>query len=123
MSDLGFVEREIAALPPTMRPTFLRIFQAILKDLRFGHPKQEQPDPMVNFGGGFFTGTTAATPGDEFTIAHGFGRVPYLLLPVLPLDTVGAQIVPLEVTRVADEKRIYLTSTVASAPIVLAVEG
>lgn len=78
---------------------------------------------MENVGGGFFHVTTHATPGSEFTIPHGFGRIPYLLLPVLPLDVVGSQLVPLTVNRAADDKRIYLTSSVASAPITVAVEG
>lgn len=123
MSDLGFLEREIYSLPAAIRPTMLRILTHLSKNLRFGHPRQVQPDPCVNFGAGFFTGTTPATPGDEFSIAHGFGRVPYLAVPVLALDTVGASIVPLTVTRAADDKRIYLSSSVASAPMVLVVEG
>lgn len=123
MADLGFVQQELNALPANLRPVFFRIFQAILKDLRLGHPKQEQPDPLMNFGGGFFTGTTAGIANDEFTIAHGFGRVPYLAFPVLALDTVGAQIVPLAVTRAADDKRIYLSSPTVSADVVLVVEG
>lgn len=123
MADLGLVEREINALPSAQRAIFLRIFQAVLKDIRFGHPKLAQPDPCVNIGGGFFTATTPAVPGTEFSIAHGFGRVPYLLIPVLPLDAVGATLVPLAVTRAADDKRIYLSSTSASAFVCVAVEG
>lgn len=78
---------------------------------------------MTNVGGHWYETTTHATPGTEFTIAHGFGRTPYLLFPVLPLDIDGAQLVPLTVSRVADEKRIYLTSSVGSANIIVGVEG
>lgn len=123
MADLGFIESEIKSLPVELRPTFLRIFRALLKDIRFGHPIGDQPDPMVNMAGGFFHGTTPSTPGEEFSIAHGFGRTPYLALPVLRLDAVGSSVVSLTVARVADDKRIFLTSTVASAPFSLAVEG
>lgn len=123
MADLGFVEREINALPATLRPVFLRIFQAILKDLRLGHPVREQPDPLTNFGGGFFTGTTAAVANDEFTLAHGFGRTPYLAYPVLCLDTVGSRVLDLQVTRAADDKRIYLSSPIQSADVTIVVEG
>jgi hypothetical protein len=105
------------------RATMLRIFRAFLKDIRFGHPTGDVPDPTLNMAGGFYHGTTPSTPGTEFTIAHGFGRVPYLAVPVLRLDAVGSSIVPLTVSRVADEKRLYFTSTVASAPVSLAVEG
>src|SRR5689334_13953066 len=109
MADLGFFEAEIRSLPADERPTMLRLFRALLKDIRFGHPTGTQPDPMLNIGGGFFHGTTPATPGTEIAIAHGFGRVPYLALPVLRLDAVGSSIVPLTVSRVADDKRLYLT--------------
>ena len=104
-----------------------RILTALFKDLRFGHPDADLMaagrNAMENFGGGFMQATTPATPGTEFSIAHNFGRAPYLAIPVLPLDMVGAQLVPLTVSRAADDKRIYLSSTVANAPIVIAVEG
>lgn len=123
MADLGTIEQEINSLPAAIRPTMLRIFRAFMKDMRFGHPKGEQPDPMTNFGGGFFHGTTPSTPGDEFTIAHGFGRTPYLAFPALRLDAVGSSVVPLTVSRVADDRRVYFTSTEADAPVTLIIEG
>lgn len=97
------------------------IFTVILKDLRLGHPADATA--MTNFGGAFYEVTTAAVAGDEFTIQHQFGRTPYLLLPVLPLDVKGAKLVPLTVSRVADAKRVYLTSTVTSATITVGLEG
>lgn len=121
MADLGFVEREIASLPREMRPALTRIFQAVLKGLRIGHPAQGEPS--TNFSAAFYEFTTPATPGDTFTIAHQFGRAPYLAIPVLALDTVNAVVVPLTVQRAADEKRIYLTSSEASATGLLYVEG
>lgn len=123
MANLGSVESLIQSLPSELRPTMLLIFRSFLRDIRFGHPGGDQPDPMLNMGGGFFHGTTHATPGSEFTIAHGFGRTPYLALPVLRLDAVGSSIVPLTVSHVADDKRLFFTSTIASAPFSLAVEG
>lgn len=101
----------------------LRIFRGFLRDIRFGHPTGEQPDPALNMGGAFFHGTTPATPGETFTIAHGFGRVPYLAVPVLMLDAVGSSTVSLTVAREADDKRVYFTSTEASAPISVFIEG
>lgn len=123
MADLGLVYGEIKNLPPELRPVFKRIFTAIMKDIRLGHPQGQQPDPMVNLGGGFFHGTTASVANQEFTIPHGFGRTPYLAFPVLRLDAVNSTIVPLTVTRVADDKRLYLSSSVTGAAISLAVEG
>lgn len=123
MADFGSVAQEISGLPSEWRPIFLRIFQSVLRDLRIGHPTGGDPDPLKNFGGGFYHATTPSVPGTEFSIAHGFGRTPYLIVPCLPLDVLGAQIVPVTVSRVADDRRIYLTSTVADAPISLIVEG
>lgn len=123
MSDFGAIASEINSLPAELRPVLLRIFQSVVKDGRFGHPKGAQPDPCQNFGAGFFHGTTASVADTEFSITHGFGRTPYLVIPVLPLDTVGARIVPLTVTRAADDKRVYLSSSAESAPVTLYVEG
>lgn len=123
MADLGFVQREINTLPAELRPVFTRIFTAILKDIRIGHPVGSQPDPMVNLGGGFFHGTTASIANAEFTIPHGFGRTPYLAWNVLRLDAVNSTLVPLTVTRAADDKRLYLSSSVTGAAVSLAVEG
>jgi hypothetical protein len=123
VADSGFIESEIKSLPVELRAKMLRIFRAFLKDIRFGHPTGDVPDPMVNMAGGFYHGTTPATPGNEFTIAHGFGRVPYLAVPVLRLDAVGSSLVSLTVSRAADDKRVYFTSTEASAPVSLAIEG
>jgi hypothetical protein len=123
MASLATIESELNSIPAEFRPAFLRIFRSLVPDLRFGHPSGDQPDPCVNFGAGFFSGLTASTAGDEFTIRHTFGRTPYLLVPVLPLDAAGAQLVPLTVSRVADDKRIYLTSTAEDATFTVMVEG
>ncbi len=123
MADLGYIETEIKSLPANLQPAMLRIFRAFLKDIRLGHPNGDATDPMLNMGGAFLHATTPATPGDEFSIAHGFGRVPYLALGALRLDAVGSSLVSLTVARAADNKYIYLTSTEASTPVTVAVEG
>lgn len=121
MSDLGYIERELKSLPANLQPALQRIFQAIVKEGRFGHPADLEP--MQNFSGHWYESETPSIAGTEFTVAHQFGRSPYLLVPVLALDVVGSRIVPLEVTRAADEKRIYLKSTIADAPILFGLEG
>jgi hypothetical protein len=123
MADLGFIESEIRSWPAALQPTALRIFRAILRDIRFGHPNGDAADPALNLGGAFLHGTTPATPGTEFSIPHAFGRTPYLATPVLRLDAVGSSVVPLTVSRAADAKRVYFTSTEADAPVSLFVEG
>lgn len=69
------------------------------------------------------TATTPATPDEEFSIVHNIGSIPYNLIPCLPLDTAGAMLVDLTVTRAADIQRVYLSSSVADAPITVFVEA
>lgn len=121
MSDLGLLAAQVNSLPQEMRPTMLRIITELVKNTRFGHPADMTAS--TNFGAAFYEATTPSTPGDEFTISHGLGRTPYLLVPVLPLDVEGAQLVPLVVTRVADDNRVYLASSVADAPFTCFIEG
>ena len=124
MADLGIIESELRGISDvTLRRILTRVVRLIVPDTRFGHPTGKANDPMKNMGGGFFAATTPALADTEFSIAHNFGRVPYLAIPVLPLDQVGARVVDLTVTRGADDKRIYLSSSVTDAPVILAVEG
>lgn len=123
MADLGYIEAELAALPADQRAVWRRIFTVILRDLRFGHAKGMQPDPLLNFGGGFFHATTPAVINTEFTLAHGFGRAPYLAFPVLLLDAVGSSDGTFTVTQAADANRVYLKCAQASLPCSFVVEG
>jgi hypothetical protein len=121
MADLGYIESEIASLPKEMQPVMKRIMRHLLLEFRLGRATNRAR--ATNLQGYFFTGTTDATPGTEFSIAHPFKRAPYLALPVLDLQSEGAELVPLQVSRVADTERIYLTSSEASVPFALLVEA
>lgn len=128
MADIGTIETYLAGLDsndPRVRDQNRKILKAIfeymLKDLRFGRSIHQ--DPSKNFGGGFFKGTTDAVANTEFSIEHTFGRTPYLLIPVLPLDTVGARIVPLEVSKAADSSKVYLKSSETSKTVYVYIEG
>lgn len=124
MADIGSIRQKLQALPKELRPVLIDVLTEILKtNIRFGHPTGDTNDPCVNMGGAFLHGTTPSSPGDEFTIAHNFGRAPYWAMPGMRLDSVGSSTVPLTVSRAADERRIYLTSTIADAPVSLFVEG
>lgn len=67
--------------------------------------------------------TTATTAGAEFSFRHSLGAAPHTLIPVLDLTVVGAQLVPLTVSRAADAERVYLSSTVVSATFTCFVEA
>src|SRR3990167_485230 len=116
MADMGYIESHLAGLSDqALRKILKSIFEYLLKDVRFG--RAEDGEPSKNFGAGFFAATTASVAGTEFSIEHTFGRTPYLLIATLPLDKVGAKIVPLEVSKAADAAKGYLKSTVVDAPI------
>ena len=122
MADQGYVESLLASMPDNdLRKMFGAVFRYVLKDVRFG--RAESGEASKNFGGGFFTATTPATPNEEFSVAHSFGRPPYLLIPVLPLDQVGATIIPLRVERAADSAKVYLSSSESDQPIYIYLEG
>lgn len=125
MSDLGYVESEISGLPSAERPIHKRIWQHVLKlsKMRFGHVDADEPQVSQNMGGGLYTGTTPSVANEEFSILHNFDQAPYLIVPVLGLDQVGQQIVPLQVSRAADNRRIYLKSSATDAPFAVYVEG
>jgi hypothetical protein len=122
MSDFGNINTMLNGIAdPSLKQIFVKVFEYLLKDIRFG--RAVSGDPSKNFGGGFFLGTTHATANTEFSIQHTFGRIPYLLIPLLPLNTVNAEIVPLKVTKAADSQRIYLSSSTESAPFYVYIEG
>ena len=74
-----------------------------------------------NLQGYRYDTTTHVDANTEFSIAHGLGSAPYLLIPIVPLEE-GAQLVPLVVTRVPDAERIYLRSSSTNAPVSFYVE-
>ncbi len=122
MADMGAVNTNLNGVPDEgLKRILLRIFEYILKDIRFG--RAIDGDASKNFGGGFFAATTPAIANEEFTIAHTFGRTPYLCMPVIPLHSVGAKLVRLTNVRAADSARIYLASPDVDADFTLYIEG
>ena len=120
MATPGYVESLVGNLDAPLRAALVRVFDYVLRNLRFG--------PVVHQGRAenhqayWLTGTTSAVANQEFSIAHGLGRVPYVLFPVLSLDSINQAIVPLTVSRAADANRIYLKSSATSAAIAVLVE-
>lgn len=124
MADLSSLLSKLSGLDAPIKKAFTTILTEQVPDTRFGHPTGDNAsDAAKNFGGAFFQGTTASVANTEFSITHGFGRVPYLAIPVLPLDQVNTRAVDLKVTKAADNKRIYLSSSVVSAAFTIYCEG
>ena len=115
------------ALQPETRPAWRLFIQYMLSTVTGGRvePGATQVDRGANLQWYPVTATTPSTPNEVFSIQHGLpaGRTPYAAYPVLPLNVVGAQMVPLTVAQAADGQRIYLSSSEADAPVYLMIEG
>ena len=121
MADASTAETMLLGLDTSIYRVLKAVFDYVLKDIRFGRPDNQTA--CKNFGGGFFQGTTHATANAEFSIVHNFGRVPYLAMPVLPLDTANSGTVRVYVSKAADANRVYLYSPDQSKSFMLYIEG
>jgi non-ribosomal peptide synthetase component F len=120
VADKGYVHQLLAAIPdPTTKRVLLQAFDHVLDNLRLGVPANQER--AVNLQAYWLVSTTANSTGG-FTIAHGLPAAPHYAIPVLDLSQPGAQLVPLEVDKAADGRRMYLKSTSTNASIALLVE-
>jgi hypothetical protein len=102
------------------RNAVTRAFEYVLDNMRLGVPEHQKR--ATNSQQYWLASTTAASTG-EFSVQHGLQTTPRYALAVLDLAQPGAKLVPLEVSRAADDRRVYLKSTSTGAPIVLLVEA
>jgi len=120
MADASYIKSLFGSTPDAVKQAAEAAFTYLLGNLRLGPFTQSKR--ATNFQWYWLSGTTHADANTEFSVAHGLGRTPYIVLPVLPLDQVNARTVSLQVTRAADANRIYLSSASTSAAIALLVE-
>ena len=111
----SFIDSLTGGLPDQMRLVFRRMSEYYFNSLRLG--RAEDNSRSENFQLYAFSGTTSSVAGQEFTIQHGLGTVPYLLVPCLDPSNVNEQLIPLQVSRAADTQRVYLKSTSTGAAI------
>lgn len=121
MARSSYVETLVGGLDSAIKKAMVGTFDYVLKNLRWGRPGDQVM--AENLSAVFLTGTTPAVANTAFSIEHGLGTTPYLLIPVLDLNTVNSEIVPLSVAAVPDARRVYLKSSVASATFYCLVEG
>lgn len=121
MASASYIEALVGSLPTEHRRALKEVFTYVLGNLRLGPPDDQARSE--NLQAYYYEATTPAVADTEFSILHGLGRAPYLVVPVLPLSVQGAQLVPLTVTRAADATRVYLSSSTTNAPITVLVEG
>lgn len=120
MADIAYIKSLFGSTPEAVKKAAEAAFTYVLGNLTLGAPDEARRSK--NFQWYWFSGTTSSVANREFSIAHGLGKVPNVVIPVLPVSQVGAQFVPLTVSRAADVNRIYLTSSSTSAAFMLLVE-
>lgn len=117
MANKGFVNGLLNTLPADMRKVLNPAFEHVMDTWKLGAGQK-----ATNAAWYRFTATTPATANTEFSVEHGLNQVPSLLIPVVPLDSVGNACVPLTVSRVADGRRVYLQSSSTGAAICFYLE-
>jgi hypothetical protein len=118
MAALGGLESLIGSLPADTKRVMQELLRAFAPFLRFG-PIENQRKPE-NFAGALLVSTTATSTG-EFDVLHGLGRAPYLMVPVVDLNSSGMETVNVRVSRPADAMRIYLRAAAGSTNKVFAM--
>jgi hypothetical protein len=122
MADAGYISGLLAGIPDqNLRRILEDAFRHILREQRFGEPQDKTK--ATNFASYYQESTTAGSTG-EFSIAHGMATAPRLAIPAINLNRVGSRTVDVEVSRVADNRRIYLKASAGStsAPFLFLVE-
>ena len=119
MASKGYLGTLLNALPSEVKTPIVAAFTYVLDALAFGPVADGKR--AGNFQIYWFSGTTHATANQEFSIRHGLNVVPQYVLPILALDAVNSQLVPLGVSRAADAERIYLTSSSTNAAILVGI--
>lgn len=121
MATVGFVESLLGGLAADVKRPLLEVMRYVLPNSRWGPVEHQAKTESFQ---GYYQSCTTATSTSEFSVIHGMGRTPYVAVPVLPLDDVGARLVPLTVTRAADGQRAYFKTEAGStnAPFFLYLE-
>jgi hypothetical protein len=113
MADVGGLRRLMLGIPdPVLRTIMVQFVEQAFGNLTFG-AVDATDRKATNFQMYHQPSTTAASTG-EFTIVHGMDRTPQIAIPVLDVSQPGARLVPLEVVRAADARRMYLKAPAGS---------
>lgn len=114
MSAIGSLEALVNGMPDDIKTQMLAYTREWATSLRFGAPSTGAV-ATENFGGALVPFVTSAVSNGEVAVAHNLGRVPRMLMPVLPLNTVNATMPVITVTKAADATYFYIKSATQSA--------
>ena len=117
MASKGYIAAILNQLEANIKKALQPAFDHVLDDFIIGSATK-----AANFRWVKVSSTTHADANTEFSIAHGLGTTPTWIVPVLRLDQVNTQLVPITVSRAPDEQRIYLKSASTGVPFTALVE-
>lgn len=110
MASKGRIDVALNALPAEYRVPLRDAFYEVLDAWRLGDAKRAENAQWYAI-----ESTTASVANTEIAVAHGMGTTPGRFIPVLKLNEIGDQIVPLVVSRAADATYVYFKSSSTSA--------
>lgn len=120
MADKGYVKQLLNGIEDSRtRQALDLVLTEVLDNMTLG--PVEDMRRAINGQSYFFQATTPSTANTEFSVQHGQGQVPLWVRGILPTDAVNAQMVPMTVSRAADEQRLYLKSSSTSATVFVEV--
>lgn len=124
MAKSSYLQALVGSLPDESRKALGRCWDYLCDgNLRFGPVDASRPR-TENFAGRYIAGTTPPTANTEFSLVHGLGAKPSVLIPVLDLNTLQSRLLgDLTVSRAPDASRIYLTSASTSATFTAYLEA
>lgn len=121
MAQASYAESLLGGIDRDLRRALRAVLDYVLANLRIGRPIVGKREGNLQLYA--IEGTTASVANEEFSIEHSLNTPPYLALQVLSLQSEGSRMVRLTVTRVADSRRVYLSSPDTDAPVTLLIEG
>lgn len=122
MARIEYVRSLLGGLEAGLRAAFVLIFEYLFANLRLGRPSTTARR-SENLQWYYYEAITDAVANTEFSIEHGLARAPFTLIPHLNLQIKNAKMVRLTVPRVADTRRVYLSSPDTSATISFYLEA
>jgi hypothetical protein len=110
MASKGYVQSLLNGLPSEIKVLLQPAFDHVLDTWKLGTATK-----AANASWYKFSVTTSSVANTEFSFRHGLNQIPTYLVPVVDLASVNSQLVPLTVSRAADDQRVYLKSASTSA--------
>lgn len=117
MSVKGYIDLQLNALDQAVRYPLQQAFYYLMDGWRLGSGVRAENAQWYRI-----SSTTHATANTEFSFLHGLSSPPQWIIPVVDLTQINSQLVPLQVSRAADNQRVYLKSSSTSAVFTVYVE-